>query len=121
MAASLKAGHIVTIPDAPSLADGLAGSVEQDTVTLPLMQRSVDSMLLFSESEIAASMRWLLDEHHLVVEGSGAVGVSTLLEGKLDDIAGKRVVVVLTGRNVATEVLLEAIQETKDERRNTKA
>jgi len=106
MAASLPAGEIVTLPDAPSLADGLAGSVAADTITLPLMQRLVDEMLLVSEAQIAAAMNWLLDEHHLLVEGSGAVGVAALLNGLVADVADRRVVVLLTGRNVATEVIL---------------
>src|SRR5262249_32858074 len=50
LAASLQAGHIVTLPDAPSLADGLAGSVDADTITFPLMQRYVGELLLVSEA-----------------------------------------------------------------------
>lgn len=106
LTASLSTGKIVTLPDHPSLADGLAGSIEADTITLPLLQRLVDEMLLVSEEQIAAAMNWLLDEHHLVVEGSGAVGVAALLNGMVADVATRRVVVVLTGRNVTTEVVL---------------
>ncbi len=106
MAASLPSGQIVTLPDVPSLADGLAGSVAADTITLPLMQRLVDEMVLVSEAQIAAAMNWLLDEHHLLVEGSGAVGVAALLNDLVPDIANRQVVVLLTGRNVATEVIL---------------
>jgi threonine dehydratase len=115
MAASLTAGRIVALPDAPSLADGLAGSIETDTITLALMKRLVDEVLLVSEQEIAGAMRWLLDEHHLVVEGSGAVGVAALLNGRLPAIAGRRVVTILSGRNVATATLLGAIQGQKQE------
>jgi threonine dehydratase len=106
MTASLQAGHMVTLPDdEPSLADGLAGGVAADTMTFALIQRLVDAMLLVSEAQIAAAMRWLLDEHHLVVEGSGAVGVAALLNGLVPNLAGQRIVVLLTGRNITTETL----------------
>jgi threonine dehydratase len=40
-----------------------------------------------------------------VVEGSGAVGVAALLNGLVPNLAGQRIVVLLTGRNVTTETL----------------
>lgn len=105
MAASLQAGRMVTLPDLPSLADGLAGGVDADTITLPILQTYLDDMLLVSEAAIADAMRWLVDEHHLLVEGSGAVGVAALLGGQVSDLAGRRVVALLTGRNVATQIV----------------
>lgn len=110
MAASLQAGRIVTLPDAPSLADGLAGGIAAAAITFPIIQRRVDAMLTVSEAQIAAAMAWLLDTHHLAVEGSGAVGVAALLAGMLPDLAGQPVVALITGRNVATRALLEVWQ-----------
>lgn len=105
MLAALRAGQIVATPELPTLADGLSGGIEAGSITFPLVQRLVDDMLTVSEDQIAAAMRWLLDEHHLVVEGSAAVGVAALLHGLVPAAAGRRTVALLCGRNVATATL----------------
>ncbi len=109
MLASLQAGQIVTAPDLPTLADGLAGNLEPHSITFPIVRRVVDAMLAVSEAQIAAAMRWLLDEHHLVVEGSAAVGVAALLHGLVDGVVGRKVVALLCGRNIASETFLQAV------------
>lgn len=106
MLASLKAGQIVQAPDLPTLADGLAGSIEPGSITFPMVQRLVDMLIAVSEQQIEAAMRWLLNEHHLVAEGSAAVAVAALLNGLIAGLAGRRVVALICGRNVATETLL---------------
>lgn len=111
MLASLQAGRVVGAPDLPTLADGLAGGLESDTITFPLVQRVTDLLLAVSEAQIAAAMRWCLNEHHLVVEGSAAVTVAALLNGLVAGIAGRRVVALLCGRNVATETLMRAVAD----------
>lgn len=103
MMAALQAGAVVVAPDAPTLADGLAGNIEPNTITFNYVRDLVDSLVAVSEAAIAAAMRWLINEHHLIVEGSGAVGVAALLANDIPDIAGKRIAVPLTGRNVVTE------------------
>jgi threonine dehydratase len=109
MLASLQAGHIVTAPDLPTLADGLAGNIDPHSITFPIVRRVVDTMLTVSEAQIAEAMRWLLDEHHLVVEGSAAVGVAALLYGLVDGVAGRRVVAILCGRNISSAAFLRAV------------
>ncbi len=109
MAAALRAGHMLTMPSEPSLADGLAGGIDPETITFGLIQRLVADIVTVSERQIAEAMRWLLDEHHLVVEGSGAVGVAALLNGLVAEVQGRQVVVLLTGRNVATGLLMQVL------------
>jgi threonine dehydratase len=109
MLASLQAGEIVQAPDLPTLADGLAGNLEPGSITFPLVQRLVDMLIAVSEPQIAAAMRWLFHEHHLVVEGSAAVVVAAMLNGLIAGIAGRKVVALICGRNVATETLLAAL------------
>jgi threonine dehydratase len=64
----------------------------------------VDEVTLVSEEEIAASMRAFLEHEHILIEGSAAVTVALLMSGRLP-VAGQRVALVLTGRNVAPSVL----------------
>lgn len=109
MLASLQAGQIVSAPDLPTLADGLAGNIEPQSITFPLVQQVSDMMIAVSESQIAAAMRWCFNEHHLVVEGSAAVAVAALLNGLVAGIARRKVVALLCGRNVASEKLLSVV------------
>ena len=68
------------------------------------MQALAEDILLVSEDDIRAAMRFLITRLKIVVEPSGAVGVAAALAGKLP--AGiKRVGVILSGGNVDIEFL----------------
>ena len=109
MLASLQAGRLVEAPDLPTLADGLAGGIEPGAITFPLVQRVADALIAVSEAQIAAAMRWAFHEHHLIIEGSAAVTIAALLNGLVAGIAGRKVVALLCGRNVASETLLSVL------------
>jgi threonine dehydratase len=98
--AALAAGRIVPVDVQPSLADGLAGNIEDNSITFDLLEQHVREIALVEEPDIAAAMRWLLEHEHVLVEGSAAVGVAALL-GRLIRPDGP-VVAVLTGRNVSS-------------------
>jgi len=105
----LEAGRPVAVDTRRSIADGLGAMPEEDTLTFPLMRRHVERMPLVSEAEMRDAMAWLLEEHQLVVEPSGAAPVAALLR---EPPAGARhVVIVLTGRNIAAPRYLDLIKE----------
>jgi threonine dehydratase len=108
--AAFDAGRQVTVPIEDSLADGLAGNLAADSITVELARRYVDDVVLVTESEIAAAMRLVLEQEHCLVEGSAAVTVAALLKGELP-VAGKRVALLLTGRNVAPSVLRQVLAQ----------
>lgn len=97
MARSLAAGHVVPVEVVATLADGLAGQV--DDVGVAIGQAAIDTMITVRESEIAEAMRWLAREHDLRVEGSGAVTTAALLHGLVPDLVGPAAAVV-SGGNV---------------------
>jgi threonine dehydratase len=66
----------------------------------------VDEVVLVSEEEIAAAMAFALHEHHLVVEGAGAVGIAAVRAGKVD-VNGRNVALIISGGNVAIPSLLQ--------------
>jgi threonine dehydratase len=103
--ASFAAGRLVEAPVGPSLADGLAGNIEAGSVTWPLARRVVERVVLVTESEIAEAMRWLLREHHILVEGSAATVVAAVLARRLPDLGGASAILMLTGRNIAEDTL----------------
>jgi threonine dehydratase len=105
---SLRAGKMVEMETLPTLADTCAGGVDLDSITLEFCQRYVNDILLLSEQEIAASIRLLFEQHRLVSEGSGALGVGGLLKRK-EHFRGKKVVAVVCGRNIDLEVFKKII------------
>jgi threonine dehydratase len=108
---SVKAGKPVEIEEKDSLADALLGGIGMDNrYTFPMIRDYVDELLLVSEAEIAQGMFFALDQHRLMVEGSGAVGISALLSGRLKH-PGKRVAVVLSGGNVDPALLTRIASE----------
>jgi threonine dehydratase len=113
MVESLRAGRIVDIVEEPTLADALAGRLPPNQYTFELIQKTVDETVLVSEEEIAGAMAFALNQHHLVVEGSGAVGIAALRAGKLQHL-GKHVAVVISGANVDMSLLLRIAREHLD-------
>jgi threonine dehydratase len=105
--AALQAGALVDVEVHESVADGLAGNVEQGSITLDLLTQHVQEVVLVDEAQITDAMRWLLLHEHVLVEGSAAVGVAALLAGRRPP-AGP-VAVLLTGRNVAAAVLQQYV------------
>ncbi len=108
---SLQAGHPVSVIDAPSLADSLVGGIGlNNRYTFALVQQLVDDVVLVSESEIAAAMRYALQVEHQVIEGGAAVGLAALLAGKVD-VADCVVAVILSGGNVDSALLAKLFAE----------
>lgn len=104
MHASLRAGRQVVAPERPTVADGLAGNVEAGSITFPLAQRYLDDLLLVTEADIRAAMRAFIDLHHFIVEGAGAVGLAAARAGLLAS-APEPIVLIVSGRNVSSDVL----------------
>jgi threonine dehydratase len=94
---ALRTGKPATVPDEPTLADGLAGLV--DAEMLEQGREALDAIATVSEDEIADAIRWLHREESITVEGSAAVGVAAILAGRLR-LKVFPAVLVLTGKNI---------------------
>lgn len=105
---SFRAGHLVDVEYSDSLADGLHGGITQGNLELAL--KIVDDILLVEEEHVGQAMHWLAKEHHLMVEGSGAVGVAALLQGAVPGVAGKKVLNIVSGSNVDAGKLAKLIE-----------
>jgi threonine dehydratase len=102
---SLAAGRRVSIPaGAPdTIADGLRPPMPGE-LTFPIIQRHVEKIVLVTEDEIRATVKFLLMRMKILVEPSGAVSAAAALFGKLPAGLG-RVGIVLSGGNVDYEQL----------------
>jgi len=83
----------------PTLADGLAGNLDPDTLTFDIVQREVDQIALVSEAQLRDAIAGVVTNEELITEGAGAVGVAAILAGRFD-LRGKRVAIVLSGANI---------------------
>jgi threonine dehydratase len=109
MKAALAAGERVTLDRVGIFHDGVAvRRVGEETFRLA--QKYVDEIVTVSEQEIAQAILVLIESEKSVTEGSGAVGVAAVLNGKVKNIAGKNVGVVLTGGNIDTTFLSKVLE-----------
>jgi threonine dehydratase len=78
---SLKAGRQITIPDRPSLADGIQGNVEDGSITFELIRDFVDEVVTVTEDAIRESLLDLLHQEKILAEGAAAVTVAAFRAG----------------------------------------
>jgi threonine dehydratase len=95
---SLKAGRMITIADRPSIADGIAGNIDLQTMTFPLIQKHLDDLVLVSEEEIETAIGELLTREKLVAEGSAAAAYAAVTTGKVR--SDGPIVAIITGGNI---------------------
>jgi threonine dehydratase len=115
MSKSWRAGRIVEIENLPTLADGLAGQVDQ--AALDIGTAALNDIVTSSEAEIGQGMLWLLDTHGIKVEGSGAAGVAAILSGRL--VPKGKTVIVVSGGNVDDDRLAGLRELHQEARRET--
>jgi threonine dehydratase len=100
---SFAAGHRVKIATPATIADGLR-SVTPGELTFPILRKHLEQMLVVSEDEIRAAVKFLMMRLKIVTEPSGAVPAAAVLFKKLPP-GIRRVGVILSGGNVDFEQL----------------
>jgi threonine dehydratase len=105
---ALKIGHIVEVEVHPTLADGLAGNMDPETITFDLVKRLVARTVLAPESAIADAIRGLFEQERVIAEGAGATAVAALLSGLR--VAGGNVAVVVSGSNIDAGLLSKVLR-----------
>lgn len=106
---SLACGEVTAVDTRPTLADGLAvksvGSLCFDTA-----RHVVDELVMVDEVQIAQSILRLLELEKTVVEGAGAVPLAAAMRARELGLAGKKVVLLLTGGNIDVTLLARIIE-----------
>ncbi|NNC31077.1 threonine ammonia-lyase [Longimicrobium terrae] len=103
-----EAGRVVTIPPAETIAEGIAVRRIGDH-TFAHIQAYVDELLTVSEEEIAAGVLLLLEREKTVVEAACATTVAAVVNGHVAGLAGKNVVMVLSGGNIDVTLMSRII------------
>ncbi len=96
---SLEEGRIVQIGTPRTIADG-AQTTSVGELTFPILRDRVTAVLTATDDELVATMRVVAETLKQVVEPTGVLALAALLAGRVPDVAGRRVGVVLSGGNV---------------------
>ncbi len=110
---SLRAGHVVELPAeqvSRTMADGLR-TQSVGEINFQHISQYVDNIITVSEDEIRAAIRKLALEAKLIVEPSGAVSFAGLLFHADQLPSTGNHVIVISGGNIAPELLAEIIHE----------
>lgn len=108
MARCIEAGELIDIDYKLTIADTCLGNVEKGAITFDIIKKNVDEIMLLTEDEIANAVRYVFEEHKLVVEGSAAMSVAALMKNT-ERYKGKKVVLTICGRNIGTELFKKII------------
>lgn len=109
-AAALRAGHPVSVPRRPTLADGLA-TLTVGANAFALARRQVDQVVSVSEDWISLAILRMVELEKTVVEGAAATPLAALLSGRLPKLKGKRVILVVGGGNIDPAILSRVIEQ----------
>ena len=101
---SMDAGKILELESKPTLSDGTAGGVEEDSITFPLCCDLIDQTVLVTEDEIKSAMILYIQNEHQLLEGAAGTAVATLLKKK-DELKGMKVGVMICGGNIDLDTL----------------
>ena len=104
---SLRAGHIVRIPVARTIADG-AQTPALGELTFPIIKRLVSDIVTVSDAQLLAQMRLFATRMKIVVEPTGCLAAAAVLN-KVVPVAGKRVGVIISGGNADPSLLCASL------------
>ncbi len=104
---ALARGETVEVPVPATLLDGQR-TTHIGARPLAILGAADVRVVGVSDEATLAAVRWLAVRTKQVVEPSGAAGLAAILDGTID-VTGRRVGVVLSGGNVAPEVLARAL------------
>ncbi|MGT3205327.1 threonine/serine dehydratase [Yersinia enterocolitica] len=110
MYTSLENGKIQEVAEQETLSDGTAGGVEPGAITFALCQQLIDQKVLVSEQEIKDAMRLIAHTDRWMIEGAAGVALAAALK-QAPVWQGKKVAVVLCGKNIVLKKYLGAVSE----------
>jgi len=108
LAASIAAGRVVETEHLDTLADGVAGGMDEDSMTLPLATAVIDEVLICTEADIAHALKELAFKENQIVEGAAALALAGFLK-VAERCRGQTNVVVLCGANFDRDAIFSVL------------
>jgi threonine dehydratase len=106
---SFEKGETVSSP-VKTIADGIAVKNGSE-ITLQYLKEYVDEVVAVDDEEIASAILYLLENHKIIVEGAGAVGVASVMHKKFDFDKYKNIAVITSGGNIDVTMLSVIIEK----------
>jgi threonine dehydratase len=97
--------------ESDSLADGLSGTIEPGSITIPMVQKYANGFVLVNEEEIAQAIAYSWYHYGERIEGSAATALAAVLTGK---VSHRPVVIVITGGNIQPEIHSQICERWRD-------
>lgn len=107
MHAIFHSGTQNNITELPTIADGLAGPVEEGSITIPIVCNHVDDILLVNEDEIADAIAYSWHKYGEVIEGAAAVVIAAVISGKIKQ---HPIIAIVSGGNIQDKVFENIIK-----------
>ena len=104
----MLAGRVVDVPESPTVSESTSGGLEPGSITVDLCRQVMDAPSFVDEEQILSAMRLMLQAEHWVIEGAAGVALACFLR-EAERYQGKRVVVVICGRNISPEVWRQVV------------
>lgn len=104
---SFRAGKIVKIPKAVTIADGMR-TLSVGTLNFEIIRKYVDDVITIPDSAIFPMMRFFMERMKIVAEPTGAVAPAAVMTNGLH-LKGKKVAAIISGGNVDPEILRQAL------------
>jgi threonine dehydratase len=109
LAAAIRTGAVHDVPHLDTLADGCAGGMDTDAMTLPIATAVIDHLIDCSEAEITTALRAFAHEENQIVEGAAALALAGFLQ-VAPKLRGKSVAIVTCGANYDPAQIMPLLQ-----------
>ena len=106
MQESLKAGKVVSLPSASTIADGTAVKTPGSRI-FPYIKKNIDDIITIEDEELIVAFLDMVENHKMIVENSGLLTVAAL---KHLDVKNKKIVSILSGGNMDIITMSSVVQ-----------
>jgi threonine dehydratase len=109
MQKSWQSGEMVSA-QMNTFAEGVATRIPFEN-TQRIMRKYLDDFVLVDDKDIKKAIVRLLQHTHNIAEGAGAIALAAAVQHR-DRLVGKKVVIVISGGNIAIEQLRDILNDT---------
>ncbi|MCR5627869.1 MAG: threonine ammonia-lyase, partial [Lachnospiraceae bacterium] len=107
LTASIKAGKVVTLDSASTIADGTAVKTPGSKI-FPYLKKNLDDVITIADSDLVIAFLDMVENHKMIVENSGLLTVAAL---KKLNITDKKIVSILSGGNMDIITMSSVVQQ----------
>jgi threonine dehydratase len=97
---AIQSGRVVKVMQQETIADGIAGNIDPETITFPLVQEVVDEWVAIEERDIHQAVFDFLENEGMLIEGAAAAAIAAISSKYVNFKPRERVGVVVCGGNI---------------------